>query len=229
MEWWAAISIGLFGSLHCVGMCGPIALALPISHRNLWLELTQTSIYHFGRILMYGLIGLLAGLMSQGAIVAGIQMYVSIVAGLILIIGAILSISIESQILRWKPLAQLFFQIKKKLGVLLQQNSRWALFQMGILNGLLPCGLVYVAVLGALLTSSYVEGFTFMVLFGFGTLPLLFLFSLLGHRLQFSFKNRLRQFYPTFLILLGIFFIIRGIALELPQDLRLWDALPMCH
>lgn len=229
---WSAFTIGLIGSLHCVGMCGPIALALPYQGGYRWAATGRLLLYHTGRISTYALLGLLIGFFGQGLMLAGMQMYVSLFLGILLLLVALFSINVESRLLRIPIMRQFQNGVRQKMGILLRSRHRGALFGLGMLNGLLPCGLVYMAVVGAVATGNIWQGSAYMALFGAGTIPLMLVTSVAGQFIDIKWRNRLRRLAPVFLIAFAVLFISRGLQFDLPAEMRFWDSMedvPMCH
>ncbi|MCP3931340.1 MAG: sulfite exporter TauE/SafE family protein [Bacteroidetes bacterium] len=232
MELWTAFTIGLVGSLHCIGMCGPIALALPYQAKSKWRIAGNTLLYNFGRVVTYSLMGVVIGLIGKGLFMAGYQSILSIVLGVILLIIALFSIQVESKLLSVPIINRLSFRLKSKLGSLLKAHFTSSIFLIGILNGLLPCGLVYMAIAGAVSTGSIMNAMFYMVLFGMGTIPMMLSLSLAGHLVSIRLRNFLRKLVPVFLVFFAILFISRGLHFDVPIDLRLWQDMqnvPMCH
>ena len=212
---WTAFTIGLAGSLHCIGMCGPIALALPYQGRNRWAAAAKVLLYNLGRIFTYSFLGLLIGLMGKGLYLAGLQTFVSFGLGAALLLIALFSINVET-----RPLKIPHTQCPS------------ALLLIGMLNGLLPCGLVYLAVAGAMATGSVAEGMTYMALFCLGTIPLILTTAMAGQFIDLRLRNRLRKLVPLFLIAFAILFIARSLHFQMPEDFRFWEEfqnIPMCH
>mgnify|MGYP001144775519 CR=1 FL=1 len=217
MNYLAAFSIGLFGSFHCLGMCGPIALALPFGREVGWRRLTGNYAYQMGRVLTYGLIGAVAGLIGTGFSIAGWQQPLSILAGIAMIATIVLpriGKGFYSQLKQ--STSSPFYWARKKLGNFLQIKSHAGYFSAGLLNGLLPCGLIYVAVLGSFSMPSVPEGAVFMVFFGLGTFPMMFITPLVPQLFSAFIKQAFRKAIPVFVILMGILFIIRGLGLGIP-------------
>jgi sulfite exporter TauE/SafE len=213
MELWTALLVGLGGSMHCIGMCGPIALALPArsgSNVNLFFE---RSVYNLGRILTYGFIGGIAGLLGKALFFAGAQQWVSILTGVILILSMIIPFSLSSRILASGPLFRLNNFIKISLGSLLKRKNKQGLFYIGLLNGFLPCGLVYVAVAGAINTGQSLMAAIYMLVFGLGTFPVMLGVSVFGQFISSAVRRRISRFIPIFVIILGVLFILRGMNL----------------
>lgn len=229
---WTAFMIGLGGSLHCVGMCGPIALALPQQAGNQWLAAANVLIYNLGRVFTYILLGFIIGTIGKGIFIAGIQGYFSIALGILLLLVALFSINIEKKILALYPIQRLQRWVGKNLGYLLKQNSRFGLFSIGVLNGLLPCGLVYMAIIGALTTGNIWSSGLYMGFFGAGTIPLMMATALAGQFITIKWRNRIRRLFPLFLIAFAILFLVRGINFIDALDWRMWQNtgdLPACH
>jgi sulfite exporter TauE/SafE len=229
---WTALILGLSGSLHCVGMCGPIALALPLSARQRFEVWKQVAIYHSGRIMTYSLMGLLFGLFGQGIFLIGWQKWFAIGLGVLILVGVLFSWSIEHQVIRIPIVARLLEKVKYLLGKNLRMNTSGAILRVGMLNGLLPCGLVYVALFGAVSTGDAALGGLYMMMFGLGTTPLIFALMLMGKQIPVKFKSLLRKLSPVVLVLVALLLIYRGYLLEVPADLDFWEATnfqPMCH
>jgi sulfite exporter TauE/SafE len=229
---WTAFMTGLVGSLHCAGMCGPICLALPIGEERgsrLWRVLQ----YHFGRILVYVALGTFFGLVGAGVRLAGMQSGLSIAAGVAMLAVALLAIDVDSRLARWLPLRKVNSWVQRQFTTLLSRQERQGFYwQMGMLNGLLPCGLVYLAIAGAITLGDAGWGAMYLTAFGLGTLPLLAFTTLAGHYAGQTWRSRLRKLYPVFIGLLGVWLIYRGVHFHLPENfqfLQLIDSAPMCH
>ncbi len=205
--------MGLLGGFHCVGMCGPIALVLPVDRTSKWKALVQTSAYHLGRIVTYALMGLLFGLLGKGLSLAGFQSKISILMGAIMILAVIFPTNYLANFGLGKPLYGLVAKLKSTLGSYLQKKSSSTLFIIGLLNGLLPCGLVYMALTGAVATGDAYTGAAFMALFGLGTSPLLTGLVLAGNFFSIEARNKINKIIPYFVVLVGIIFILRGLEL----------------
>lgn len=231
MELWAAFILGLFGSLHCVGMCGPIVMALPLTAREKGQVVFQATLYHLGRIFTYALMGLFMGLLGWGIGLAGYQKAFSIILGAGLIVMAVFSVSIERRMMQTSLFQRIFEQVKKKLSGALSINSRSSAFRIGMLNGILPCGLVYVALAGAVTSLTATNGAVYMAAFGFGTLPMMLGVMVFGNLFR-KHLLRFRKLIPIGLVLFGALLIYRGVVLEVPFDLKFWEDTnfqPMCH
>lgn len=215
--WISAFTLGLAGSLHCVGMCGPIAIALPRSPSDSRMAFLQGRLlYNLGRAITYTALGVVFGLLGKSLNLAGWQQVVSIACGslmLLYVFGRYLPLS------RWGLsgwTARMLAPVQQALASRLGGNSRANLLVIGLLNGLLPCGLVYVALAGAIAAGTVWGGALFMFLFGIGTAPLLLALSLAGPSLYGRLRGRFQAVIPVGLAILGILFILRGSNLGIP-------------
>jgi sulfite exporter TauE/SafE len=208
--------IGLFGSLHCVGMCGPLALALPLGQKTKTGKIMGGLAYNLGRSFTYAILGLIFGLIGAGLKLSGVQQWVSIACGIIMVLSVVLPGLIKAPSAPAKVIGRLVAPLKNKLGSLLKQNKIHHLFLFGLLNGFLPCGLVYIAIAGAVAGSSLVESILFMFLFGLGTLPMMFAVVYFGNMMKSHLLNRLKRLIPVFVIIIGLLFIVRGLNLGIP-------------
>lgn len=212
----AAITLGLMGSFHCIGMCGPIALSIPVHKLSGKNKTIGILIYNSGRIFTYTLLGILFGLLGEGFALFGYQQSLSITLGLLIIVTVIFG-------KKYKPtnrLSQLIFSYTNKLKLvfksLFNKENRSSLFFIGFLNGLLPCGLIYIAIAGAIATCNYIDGMFFMFLFGLGTLPAMISISLISNKISISNRNKIRKVIPVFVASMGILLILRGLNLGIP-------------
>ena len=215
---WAGFLFGLLGSFHCVGMCGAIALALPgpAAGTSRFRYVGGRLLYNLGRATTDAALGAGAGLLGQGLRLAGVQQGLSIASGvLILLLVAVPErhAARRAGLLGFsRPLAW----VKNTLGRLFQQSSGPALFATGLLIGLLPCGLVYLALAGALSAPGVAGAATYMALFGLGTLPLMLGLSLSGQLVPLVWRGRMRQAVPYAASVLAVLFIVRGLGLGIP-------------
>ena len=211
-----ALLTGLVGSLHCIGMCGPIAIALPLGNRHFGYKTLGSVTYNIGRIITYGLLGGLFGLLGQGIEMAGLQKWASILIGVAMILSVIAPALFKGTV----KLEQFFFGYAGKLigkfRKLFAVSSLPSLFLIGLLNGLLPCGLVYVAIAGAINTNDTLDGIIYMIIFGLGTLPVMAAIPLIGNLIGKNIRKRFSKVLSIFIVMLGIIFILRGLALGIP-------------
>lgn len=213
---WAGFLFGLLGSFHCVGMCGAIALALPGAGSPSGRYVAGRVLYNLGRVTTYTLLGAAAGLLGQGLRLAGWQQSLSLLSG-----GLILLLVVSPE--RWLSRAAAFLKldgvlarVKNQLVYFYQRPSLGALYTTGLLNGLLPCGMVYLALAGALSVPGVVGAMQYMALFGLGTLPLMLALSLSGQLVPFAWRARMRQAVPVLATSLALLFIMRGLGLGIP-------------
>jgi sulfite exporter TauE/SafE len=211
----SAILFGLLGSFHCIAMCGPIAFMLPVDKNKPIKKFFQILSYHFGRLLTYSLIGLLFGFLGKGFYFFGFQQQLSILVGFLMII-TILFPKILQKFGASKSISKLILRVKNKLGKELKKKGNDTFFTIGFLNGFLPCGLVYMAVFGALATSNAFAGSLYMFLFGLGTIPLMTAIVYLGGFAKGNFRRNLQKAIPVLVIFIGVLFILRGLGLDIP-------------
>ncbi len=209
-----AFLLGAVGSLHCVGMCGPLVLALPGGNdisiaRRIFGRLS----YNLGRTVTYTGMGLVAGLMGMALHLAGIQQAVSIVFGVLLLATVFLgSRHAPGWVTRW-----LTVPLQKAMAGLLRREGARGLFEIGLLNGLLPCGLVMAAMAKASLQDGALAGAVYMALFGLGTTPLLFALSLGGLGLRSPrLRPLLGHLIPAVTCIVAMLLILRGLNLGIP-------------
>jgi sulfite exporter TauE/SafE len=213
---WSAFILGLLGSLHCVGMCGPIAFMLPVDRTNSVRKIIQTMTYHLGRMLAYGLIGLFFGFVGKSLYIFGIQQQLSIIIGVLMIVLVLVPTQMVNKYNFSKPIYNLISKVKSALGKALKKKTADTFLTIGFLNGFLPCGLVYMAVFASLTTGQAYLGSLYMVLFGIGTIPLMTSAIYLGKFLNSKMKQRIQKVIPVFVVIIGILFIIRGLGLGIP-------------
>lgn len=217
MLFYTAFLMGLLGSLHCVGMCGPIALALPQCQASHGALLLSRLLYNLGRIATYTVLGLVVGLLGKGLVLAGLQQGVSIGLGLLILLAMFAPRALTYRLERIGPMSRLLAFLKRSFGALFRGRGRLTFVWIGLLNGLLPCGLVYLALAGAIATGEIAGGMLYMALFGLGTLPMLLGLSFLGNFIRPSLRAWLyRRLVPVFTFSLACLFILRGLNLGIP-------------
>jgi hypothetical protein len=216
MDLLTAFSIGALGSLHCVGMCGPLALALPIGVGSTGTFLLGRALYHLGRVVTYAAMGVVAGLVGQKIVYYGFQQTVSIAAGVLMIGAYAFPALVGRHLARLSFLDAIATRVQHAFANLLVRRSVMTMFLIGLVNGLLPCGLVYVALAGSAMTGDPLRGALFAAVFGFGTFPMMFVVSVLGRRVSPNARQRIARLVPVFMIALGTLFILRGMNLGIP-------------
>jgi uncharacterized protein len=212
VDCWTAFILGLVGSLHCAGMCGPLALALPPAGATTPAYVVGRIAYNLGRIVTYCALGLLFGLVGAALWLAGIQRWVSITLGVALLLGLLAS----RNLVLWTPVTFLVDRLKAPMSALLRRRSLAALAVLGLLNGLLPCGLVYAACAGAAATGGILTGAQYMAAFGVGTTPIMLAISLSGKLVPPPLRLQLRKAIPVCVFLLASLLILRGMSLGIP-------------
>jgi len=212
----SALVLGLMGSFHCAGMCGPIAIALPLHGNTVPQKIFGGGLYNIGRTITYGVMGAIFGLVGQGLQLIGFQQKVSVIMGSIMIISVLFPALFKNQYSLDKSWFSVVGKLKKKIGEMFSIRSFQSLFFIGMLNGLLPCGLVYMAIAGAIGTGGVVEGSLYMILFGLGTIPMLLAISLAGNILSLTVRNKINKLIPVLVVVVGILFVLRGLSLGIP-------------
>ena len=211
--WLTALLFGLMGSFHCLGMCGPIAFILPVDRNNKAKMSFQTLLYHLGRMTAYGSIGWVFGFFGKGVSLVGFQQYASLIMGILMVVLAFVP---ASKVLRLKPLAgwnKFVYFVKNSLSEYLKKRSTFGFYIIGFFNGLLPCGLVYIALVGAMATGDPIMGAIYMVIFGLGTAPMMTLAIYLGNFVSLKVRNKINKLIPYAVVLVGVLFILRGLNL----------------
>lgn len=212
----SALLLGLLGSFHCIGMCGPIALVLPIHQEKPIPRLLKIFLYHSGRLLAYGSIGLFFGIVGKGLYLSGFQQRLSIIIGVFMIVYILIPYKTIKKLNFTSSIFSLVSHIKTKLGQRLQNKGYRSLFIIGFLNGYLPCGMVYMALAGAIATGTPSEGFLYMFIYGLGTIPLLTLLIYFKNTFSISVRNKIQKAIPYFIFLIGLMFILRGMGIGIP-------------
>ncbi len=212
MDLGIAFALGLLGSLHCAAMCGPLMLALPVAPGGPARFIAGRIIYQLGRIATYCLLGSVAGLAGKSIYLAGFQQWLSIALG-VAVLGGFLA---SKRVALSAPVVRLVAGLKLAMSAQLQRRSFRSLTLLGLLNGLLPCGLVYVALAGAVARGSILSGVGYMAAFGLGTLPTMLGISLSGKIFPLALRLKLRSAIPVGVCLLAGLLILRGLALGIP-------------
>jgi uncharacterized protein len=216
--WLSIFLLGFAGSLHCVGMCGPLVMQIsPSGNTKL---ITYRLLYHTGRILMYSLLGIAAGTVGRFVEINGWQGKLSIITGVILLITVA-----TTYLQRWilPRLSKTIVALKLKVSYFIRQKSAGAAIITGGFNGLLPCGLVYTAVAISLAQPNIASGIFVMALFGLGTVPALLIMGYLSS--AFFGVIPLSKVQNALIIIVSVTMIWRGFAIELDPTL----AIPLCR
>ncbi len=211
-----ALLLGLMGSFHCAGMCGPIALALPLHGNTVPQKIFGAALYNSGRTITYGIMGATFGLLGQGMQMLGFQQKISVIMGVIMIVSVLFPALFKNQYRLDKSTFSFVGKLKKQIGGLFSVRSFQSLFFIGILNGLLPCGLVYMAIAGAIGTGNAIEGTLYMILFGLGTIPMMLTLSLAGNFMNHTVRKKINKLIPVLVVVVGLLFVLRGLSLGIP-------------
>jgi sulfite exporter TauE/SafE len=208
------LSIGFLGSFHCIGMCGPLALALPVQHYSGIQKYTGIFLYNLGRAMTYAIMGLIFGLIGHQFRLWGFQQMISIAAGVFLLLFVFSRFSFTKKF-AW--LNRLNSIVQQKLaGLLSTSKNQYSLLSIGLLNGLLPCGLVYVGIASATATMDPLRGTLLMFFFGLGTFPVMAGLMILGHRISIGARQRMNKAIPYVVSIMAIMLIVRGMNLGIP-------------
>jgi len=206
----AAITLGLLSGFHCIGMCGPIALALPIGGKSAIRKGVSILMYNFGRVLTYSILGLVFGVVGQSFVLFGFQQILSISVGII-----ILLILLFPYLKKNLPSFQFSFinKLKYHIAKRFESSDLRSLFVVGSLNGLLPCGMVYIAIAGAVSSGTITSSVVFMAFFGLATIPFMFGLSYVGQLISINARNYIRKAQPFIIAVTAVLLILRGLNL----------------
>jgi sulfite exporter TauE/SafE len=212
----AGFTLGATGSLHCIGMCGPLSLALPTSQLAPLQRFTSLFLYQVGRMITYSILGLLIGLAGSRVFISGYQQVFSILLGIVIITMAIFYF-VGNGRLHSSLTARIYAPIQKLILRLMRRaKNPPGFFFMGMANGLLPCGMVYVALVATLSFSSVTESVSFMAMFGAGTLPAMMMVGYAGRIITYKTRLSIKKMIPLFIALTGLILILRGLNLGIP-------------
>lgn len=212
MELWTAFTLGLLGSFHCIGMCGPIALAIPGENRSTEALFIRGLFYNSGRIVTYASIGAVFGLLGMGATIMGYQPVLSITLGILIIFFALFPhIKLPGKLNSWYTVFTK--KLTNRISGLYKRKSNFSSFLIGLMNGFLPCGFVVTALAAALITSSVFHSAAYMALFGLGTLPTMLMLNMAPGFVTPKFRSKLRPFITYFAIIIGLILIWRGYSM----------------
>jgi uncharacterized protein len=223
-----AFFIGLFGSVHCIGMCGPLAFAVPATQNKWWLIVADKALYNIGRIITYSLLGLLVGFIGRQFWLYGLQQGVSLASGLLIIMAGF-SRLFKVRIKENRTMSAVLSPVNRLLNYALRHHAGHLV--IGLLNGFLPCGFVYLALVGAINTSSPFASAQFMFWFGVGTFPLMLLATLGAGLASPKVRRRINKAMPYLMVCLGFWFVLRGLNLNIPNlsPPKLTPGTSICH
>jgi hypothetical protein len=216
METVAGFLLGFFGSAHCAAMCGPIALALPGGSLRGIGFVAGRLLYSCGRIVTYALLGGIVGIVGHQVALAGLQHVLSVAIGVLMMIMLVLPSRVSGMLTHGAVFPRLYARLKMILASLFQRRSLSALFALGLVNGLLPCGFVYVALAGGAATGSETGGMLFMTGFGAGTVPTMLGIALLGPSLSLAIRRKVSAMVPVLTFIVAVLLVLRGLDLGIP-------------
>lgn len=213
-----ALTMGLMSSFHCIGMCGPIALAIPVLGGGKLKRFAAVFVYNSGRALTYATLGIFLGFFGSSIVFIGYLRYLSIVSGILMLAYVFWPNRLDRHLhppLFWKKFVQ---WIKNHMSALLRSQAWYSAFLLGILNGLLPCGLVYLALISSIATGSPFHGGLFMLIFGIGTMPAMLAVGFFKQWFGASLRSRMSKLMPVMLTVTGIILIARGLLIQYPSN-----------
>jgi len=227
--WFTALIIGFAGSLHCVGMCSPLALAVTSMKKSVLLN---RLLYNSGRIFTYGVFGAIVS--SAGVIFQfpEFQNILTIALGIALLIIGFAGVSGVKIPLVTSGLQQFTAFLKSLFSKFLQRKTYASIVFLGALNGLLPCGLTFLALTYCLTLKGPIDGFTFMILFGAGTLPAMFGLTSLINFLINRFHLNIQKVTIGLMIVSGCLLIARVFLIHIPHAPSFEESLidiVLCH
>lgn len=222
----SAVVMGLAGSLHCVGMCGPIALSLPMSPGGKSARGLTTLLYFFGKTITYILLGIVFGMVGHQLVLAGLQRTLSIVLGVAMLLFAV-GAFLKPVIFHSNSFTlYLGNKLSPLMGKMMSRPGYFSPLGLGLLNGLLPCGLVYVALSAAVATGTVWWSAAFMGIFGVATMPLMLSMVLFANQLNAHYRSVMRRWLPLFTAVIAVLLILRGLDLGIPYLSPQIDGLP---
>ncbi len=206
---------GLMSNFHCLGMCGPFAMSLPIHSQSSSSKILSVSAYQLGRISTYTFLGALFGLFGKSISIAGLQQGISIGAGILIIVSVIIP-KIGNSLLTIFPVNKLLNPLQKAISYFYKNQSVAGFLMIGLSNGLFPCGMVYLAIAAAFSMGSVAGSTLFMLGFGLGTLPAMVTVTILGQWMSLSMRKKFSKVTPYLFGLVGVLLIVRGLGFNIP-------------
>jgi sulfite exporter TauE/SafE len=221
----AAFIMGFVGSLHCAAMCGPLVLAMPVVGPGRAAILTSRVIYNSGRIATYSILGVIFGLLGKSLVLAGFQQWLSITAGVTMLAFVFLGHKRFTSS-GWRAASW----IKATFRTFLHRRTYPAIFALGGANGLLPCGLVYLAGTASAASGDVTNASSYMFVFGLGTLPMMLGIGVCGPAMmKYLQRFRLQPLLPAAVSLVALLLILRGLALGIPYiSPEVWNGVIAC-
>jgi hypothetical protein len=212
----SAVILGLAGSLHCVGMCGPIALSVPLTMAQGLRKYIGLLLYFTAKSLMYACMGFVLGLLGQQIALAGFQQALSITLGIAMLLFSLITFFRSSLFHTNRLSVFIGNKLSPVMGYFIGRAGNASSFMLGLLNGLLPCGLVYVALSAAIATGGAASAALFMLVFGLATIPLMLTLVIFTTRISIQYRTAVRRWMPAFTAMVAILLILRGLDLGIP-------------
>lgn len=207
-----AFLMGFTGSLHCAGMCGPIIWIMPFQVFSGLQKMLAIALYHIGRISVYAFMAVVLHSFKE-LFNPRVQQYVSVFSGVLLLVAGIITF-VPGHSIKFKlPWSE---PVKKMLGKVIGNPGLGAIGAAGVLNGLLPCGLVYMALSATMAMPSATGAAMLMYVFGVGTMPMLVGITLLKSKMNFVKGVNIKRFAPVIVFSFGLLFVLRGLNLGIP-------------
>jgi sulfite exporter TauE/SafE len=211
----AALSMGFMGSFHCVGMCGPLVLSMPFQHLSGMNKVLGIVLYNLGRVLSYASLGMVLGLIGSQFKLFGIQQYVSIIIGVLIIAMACMMIIGKRINQSFTILNRWHTWVIQSIAQAYKQKGIMTFFTIGLLNGLLPCGLVYVALASAAALGHVYQSAFVMLMFGLGTIPMMLVVCWSAGFISMTWRQWIRKVSPYIIMLMGVLLLLRGLNLNI--------------
>jgi sulfite exporter TauE/SafE len=202
--------MGFIGSAHCIGMCGPLALAVPSKSDTLMSKVWSGLLYNLGRVSTYCLFGATIGISQKFLIPLVLQSHISIIMGVILILISLSYFLFKNKRIVFSRQNIFYQKVSNALGVLYKNPSSLSVVGIGFLNGLLPCGLVYAALATAFASMSFYKSILFMAFFGLGTLPIMWGVVFFANYITPAIRSKMKILSPVVYAIAGTLLIIRG-------------------
>lgn len=224
-----AISMGLISSFHCVGMCGPIALALPVHKGTRAQQIQGVLAYNAGRALTYSAFGMVIGALGASLAWMGILRYASVAVGLAMLAYVLWPSGLGQRLhmpLFWQKNVG---QLRQKMGSYLKRSDLPSMVLLGMLNGAIPCGMVYMALMSSVATGSIWGGGAFMALFGLGTMPAMLALGLARQQFTPALRTRIRKLTPVLVAIAGIWLVARGVMTSYPEHPKAASGITICR
>jgi sulfite exporter TauE/SafE len=224
---------GLIGSSHCIGMCGPLALAVGITDAKLTTNLRRQLVFSAGRICTYGFAGAVAAftglwLAQWSWLAVGVQAGLAVIGGAALVVLGLSTLGFLPRLSLYltKPQPCAFGTGVKTL---LTSPRFTGAFLAGVFTGFIPCGLVYAFLATAASSGDVVRGWLVMVTFGAGTVPLLVVAGCGSTLLSVATRSRMLRLAAWCVVITGVISIARGIGYMELSPASAKGSCPFCH